>query len=138
MTKEEIEARIEAIEYLLDNKLYSVEMASEMYREIEMLKDRLEEPETTPDKSVNNILEQRKNQYGDYSVFVDHMSKVMNILSVHKGGEGINIYTVEDIENFFFVLKLLRLQTATDIDSLIDLSNYAKLAKDRRNAKNNS
>jgi vacuolar-type H+-ATPase subunit H len=132
MKVEDVTARVEAVQYIIDNKLYNEDMEDELYGELETLKNELlEYPEDTETESeAESILKQRKSQYGDYNTFIVDMRSILNILTARK--EYSRVYTDEDVENFFFVLKLLRLQTAKDLDSLIDLSNYAKLAKDRR------
>ena len=142
MTKQEIEAKIKAIEYILDNELYDEEIQDEILKDLYDLKDMLKSPETdstaTKESSeVESILEQRKEQYGSYTSFVTDMRNILNILTTRK--EGGDIYDERDVENFFLVLKLLRMQTAKDLDSLTDLVGYATLAKERReNVRNNS
>lgn len=131
MTIEELEARLEAIQYIIVNDLYSHDMEEEVFTEVNELEKQIEALKSNNDDS-NDILEQRREQYGDYDTFVSDMRNLLNILSVRKSKDNPNIYTVEDIENFFFVLKLLRLQTAKDIDSVKDLEGYAKLSKERR------
>jgi hypothetical protein len=76
------------------------------------------------------IIEDRKNQYGSYEQFVIEMASIMNILKQRRGEDGE--ITTQDTDNFFLVLKLLRLQTSEDEDSLIDLANYARLIRERR------
>jgi UDP-N-acetylglucosamine enolpyruvyl transferase len=136
MKQTEIEARIDAIEYIIDHRLYSEEMEDEVYGELQVLRTALlKHAEDTKEPSeAESILEQRKSQYGDYNTFVTDMKNILNILTTRK--EGGDIYDEEDVENFFFVLKLLRMQTADDLDSVTDLSNYAKLARDRRDRDN--
>jgi hypothetical protein len=79
---------------------------------------------------IDELLEERGKQYGSYEMFSSRMTFIMNTLKVHRGEEPE--ITNEDVDNFFLVLKLLRLQTATDDDSLIDLSAYAKLIRECR------
>jgi hypothetical protein len=59
------------------------------------------------------------------------MKDILNILTHRRTGY-VDTWKKEDIENFFFVLKLLRLQTAKDLDSLEDLKGYSTLALSRR------
>jgi UDP-N-acetylglucosamine enolpyruvyl transferase len=133
MTREETENRIKAIMYIIDSGLYTEEHVYEMHKELNDLQNSLKGAEEPSE--AESILEQRKSQYGNYDTFITDMRNILNILTTRK--EGGDIYDEEDVENFFFVLKLLRMQTAEDLDSLVDLSNYAKLAKDRRESSNN-
>ena len=141
MTEQEIEARIKAINYILDNDLYNEDMYSEILDDLQELNAMLDEPidsqeDTKESSEVESILEQRKSQYGDYSSFVVDMKNILNILAARKDSCK---YDEEDIENFFFVLKLLRIQTASDLDSNKDLVGYAKLALERKeNDRSNS
>jgi UDP-N-acetylglucosamine enolpyruvyl transferase len=141
MTKSQVEAKIKAIEYILENKLYDEEVEDEILSDLADLYDQLEDPkeaqeDTKKSSEVESILKQRKSQYGDYNTFVTDMRNILNILTTRK--EGGDIYDEEDVENFFFVLKLLRMQTADGLDSITDLIGYATLAKERRDARNNS
>ena len=137
MTKQEIEARIGAINYILGNELYDEDMYQEILDDLQELNAMLNEPMNSQEDAkesseVESILKQRGSQYGDYADFVDNMTEIMNILDRPVGLTDIMKYRVEDIENFFFVLKLLRLQTAKDLDSITDLIGYATLSKERR------
>jgi hypothetical protein len=76
------------------------------------------------------IIKDRAKQYGSYEQFASEMAKIMTVLKQRR--EPNCIVTIEDVDNFFLVLKILRLQTADDEDSLIDLTNYARLIKERR------
>ena len=133
MTREEIENRIEAIEYILENDLYNNDYIDDIYDELDGLRAQMDSLKGSNDEDEGeSILEQRKAQYGNYSTFVAAMKNILNILTSRKGSCN---YDEEDIENFFFVLKLLRLQTASDLDSVFDLHGYAKLAYERRSNK---
>jgi len=132
MTDEELSAKIGAISEVLASGV-SEELADDMYKELMELRSealkRIEE-ERNPD-----IIEERKGQYGSFEIFVNNMTKIMNILRDHRyQDEELKdcLVTDEDSENFFLVLKLLRLQTADDSDSLVDLENYARLIKEKR------
>jgi len=86
--------------------------------------------------TVENLLEDRGKQYGSFDTFISNMQHIMNTLEAHRGSE--TELDKETIENFFIVLKQLRMQTETDLDSLDDLQGYAKLIKERRLNENNS
>jgi hypothetical protein len=79
---------------------------------------------------IDELLEERGKQYGSYKMFNSRMAFIMNTLKIHRGEEPE--ITNEDVDNFFLVLKMLRLQTATDDDSIKDLKAYAKLIRERR------
>ena len=142
MTEQEIEARIKAINYILDNELYNEDIEDEIIDDLYSLRSELKnkptdsQEDTKESSEVESILEQRKSQYGDYNTFVVDMKNILNILATRKDSCK---YDEEDIENFFFVLKLLRIQTASDLDSNKDLVGYAKLALERKeNVRSNS
>ena len=138
MDQEERKARISAIQYILDNGLYSNDMKDEIYEEMRSLQANKEpntdhstrDYEVTDTTTADDILEDRGKQYGSFNIFVNNMVTIMNVLK-RQHGELTGIEH-KDIDNFFLTLKLLRLQTATDEDSLIDLENYAKLIRKRR------
>ena len=127
MDKEQTEARVRAIEYIIDNKLYNEELEDEIFGELSTLKALLSNK-----PNIDSVLNQRREQYGDYTEFVNNMTEIMNILDRPVSQTDIMKYRAEDIENFFLVLKLLRMQTADDLDSITDLIGYATLAKERR------
>jgi len=127
MDKEQTEARVRAIEYIIEDKLYNEELEDEIFGELSTLKALLSNK-----PNIDSVLNQRREQYGDYTEFVNNMTEIMNILDRPVSQTDIMKYRAEDIENFFLVLKLLRMQTADDLDSITDLIGYATLAKERR------
>ena len=85
--------------------------------------------------SVEKILEQRKEQYGKFDNQVGAITTIMNTLRnlrFEKNGKKNEWIAAEDVENFFLVLKLCRMQTSADEDSIRDLIGYAKLIEERR------
>ena len=133
MKQDERQARIKAIQYILDNKLYDEGIKDDIYDEMRALQAN-KEYNSEPAKTSDDILEDRGKHYGSFNQFVDNMVTVMNVLKRQHGDEKGIVH--KDIDNFFLTLKLLRLQTAKDDDSLIDLENYAKLIRRRRNGDN--
>ncbi len=80
----------------------------------------------------DQIIQDRDRQYGSYRKNVEAITSILNVLRDLQEPKGDAYCSPEDVENFFLVLKLVRLQRATDEDSLIDLQNYARLARERR------
>ena len=129
MSKDKLAERASAITYMLTNNHYhGEEQRQEMIDELNELKVQIEEENIQEDAAA--ILEDRKIQYGTYKEFSKDMANIMTILKQRKFKN--EIITIEDVDNFFLVLKLMRLQTASDIDSLIDLENYSKLIRERK------
>jgi len=85
---------------------------------------------------AEEILKDRSNQYGSYNIFTLEMLHIMNMLRNRRRRTQLNEkkdeLDIEDIDNFFLVLKILRKETSEDKDSIIDLENYAKLIKEAR------
>ena len=128
MDKTEIEARISALEYILENNFYEGDTEQDILQEANQLRKLLKEPEGILNGPEQAIIKERQESYGDYDTFIADMVKILNILADRKNSCK---YTEKDIENFFFVLKLLRHQTAKDLDSVFDLARYADLAYER-------
>ena len=82
---------------------------------------------------LDKILEEREKSYGDFGVFTVRMRSLLNTLKRAAQPDlpmDTDLITEKDIHNFFIVLKLLRFQTDTGIDTIIDLEGYARLIKD--------
>ena len=85
---------------------------------------------------AEEILKDRSNQYGSYNIFTLEMLHIMNMLRSRRRRTQLDEkkyeLDIEDIDNFFLILKMLRKETSKDKDSIIDLENYAKLIKEAR------
>ena len=84
--------------------------------------------------STDELLRERGKQYGSFSKQVETIRSIMNSLwDIRYQGEfRPPSIDEEDIENFFIVLKLVRMQTSDDRDSIDDLIGYATLIRDKR------
>jgi len=92
--------------------------------------------------NTDEILKERKSEYGEYKYQVMTIANIMNQLawlrSINQVKDedvaGENSFIDEiDVENFFLVLKLCRMQTSPKKeDNYTDLINYTKLIKERR------
>ena len=84
--------------------------------------------------NTEKLLEERGKQYGSFKIQAMAIASIMSELRdvKHQYGEKPEYISLSDVENFFLVLKLVRMQTATDRDSLDDLIGYATLIRDRR------
>jgi hypothetical protein len=82
--------------------------------------------------AIDTLLEQRGKQYGDFNLQIKTIAKILNRLRMIRDHRLDGPIGANDVENFFLVLKLVRLQTANDPDSLLDLEGYARLIRRRR------
>jgi len=85
--------------------------------------------------STKKLLSERGAQYGEFKINVKAIKDICNTLKTIReefNGSKLLFLCDEDIENFFLVLKLVRMQTSSDKDSLDDLIGYATLIRDKR------
>ena len=84
--------------------------------------------------TTNELLEQRGKQYGSFKRQVEEITRIVNALRELRHQHGIKPLFIEeeDTENFFLALKLCRMQTSDDVDTLDDLVGYATLIKEGR------
>jgi hypothetical protein len=82
--------------------------------------------------SPEEILKERGKAYGEFGDFKTAMTVILNELRELRGKKH-NYRSMfienQDVENFFLVLKLCRLNVNRGIDDAIDLSNYAELIR---------
>ncbi len=83
---------------------------------------------------TEELLEERGRQYGSFEIQVGVITEIMKQLQFIRDQEPNESVAIieEDIETFFLVLKLVRMQTSSDRDSLDDLIGYATLIRDKR------
>ena len=93
--------------------------------------------------NTDEILEERKGDYGEYKYQVKAIAKIMDELALLRALNDVNNQNIVtgdlefidemDVENFFLVLKLCRMQTSPKKeDNYTDLEGYTKLIKERR------
>ena len=82
-------------------------------------------------QTTEELLQDRGRQYGSFKKQVVAIANIMNNLRDirNQDKDRVSAFINKDIENMFLVLKLVRLQTANDIDSIDDLIGYATLIK---------
>ena len=78
---------------------------------------------------IEELLQERGSQYGDFKLQVNVIAKILNNLRElkYQGAKPSTDIETSDVLNMFLVLKLCRMQTASDPDSLRDLIGYATL-----------
>ena len=81
---------------------------------------------------IDEVLEQRGNNYGDYKENVEAIANIMGELNkVHKAHTGEDFNLIDFTNLNYLVIKLVRLgATPNHLDSYLDLQGYSKLAKD--------
>ena len=84
--------------------------------------------------TTNELLKERGQQYGSFKKQAEAIGRILNALRNlrHQDGTRPNYIEKEDTENFFLALKLCRMQTSDDVDTLDDLIGYATLIKENR------